>query len=201
MNPEWTAEQRRFNQDRFGSRLLLMTIDQVPRLSLRRFLHQVTGDPVIGQIVVAQQAGVYNVCLLRRSARRAAGKASVQPDERDAVFAAAFVARLGDMADALARQWRSLATPAPELHRRWHYLLGVALRRLQAEDAPNACLLQLALGCPMPDEGRAVASARLQTAVSLAWTELCARFPGYHRPRAPLPGLADGAEPPLQGAS
>lgn len=201
MSHDSTAELQRFSRDRFGSRLLLMTMDQLSIPSLRQFLHQMTGDPVIAQLVIAQQAGVYNVCLMRRSARRAAGSTAVHPDEKDAVFAAALVARLGDLAEALARQRTGLAVSLPELHRRCRYLLGVALRRLEAEDAPNACVIRLALGCPMPDEGRAADSARLQTVVALAWAELCSRMPGYYLPPVQPVRLADESDPPPQGPS
>jgi hypothetical protein len=195
------SELQRFSRDRFGSRLLLMAMDQLSTSSLRQFLHQVTGDPLIAQLVIAQQAGVYNVCLMRRSARRAAGSTSVHPDEKDAVFAAALVARLGDLAEALARQGAGLSVPLPELHRRWRYLLGVALRRLAAEDAPNACVVRLALGCPMPDEGRAADSARLQTVVALAWAEICSRMPGYYLSRVQPARLANKPDPPTRRPS
>lgn len=204
MTPSCTTEMRRFSRDRFGSRLLLMTIDQLSTSSLRQFLHQVTGDPVIGQVVIAQHAGVYNVynvCMMRRSARWAANNEAVYDDEREAVFAAAFVARLGDIAAALADNGGGASTPAPEVYRRWRYLVGVAMRHLQSEDGPNGSLIRLALGCPMPDDGSAEDSARLQTVVTLAWTELCARFPGYHLPRTPFDGLGDGADPALKGPS
>ena len=195
MTPDGTPEMRRFSRDRFGGGLLLMTIDQLSTPSLRQFLHQVTGDPVIGQVVIAQRAGVYNVCLMRRSARRAASSACVHPDESEAVFAAAFLARLGDLAEALASQGAGPAVPLPELRRRYLYLLGAALRCLEATDGFNAGVVRLALGCPMPEEGRAADSARLQTAVTLAWAELCSRFPGYYASRIPPVCLSDDPDP------
>jgi hypothetical protein len=201
MTPDGSPEMRRFSRDRFGSRLLLMTIDQLSTPSLRQFLHQVTGDPVIGQVVIAQQAGVYNVCLMRRSARRAAGSASVHPDESEAVFAAAFLARVGDLAEALAAQGAGPAIKLPELQRRYLYLLGAALRSLEATDGRNAAVVRLALGCPMPEEGRAADSARFQTAVTLAWAELCSRFPGYYSSRIPPVCLADDSNQRPRGPS
>lgn len=195
MTPDGTPEMRRFSRDRFGGRLLLMTMDQLSSPSLRQFLHQVTGDPVIGQVVIAQQAGVYNVCLMRRAARRAAGSACVHPHESEAVFAAAFLARVGDLAEALTSQGVGPAVPLPELRRRYRYLLAAALRCLEATDGLNAGVVRLALGCPMPEEGRAADSARLQTAVTLAWVELCSRFPGYYSCRIPPVCLADDPDP------
>jgi hypothetical protein len=191
MTPDGTPEMRRFSRDRFGSRLLQMTMDQLSSPSLRQFLHQVTGDP----------AGVYNVCLMRRSARRAAGSASVHPDESEAVFAAAFLARVGDLAEALAAQGADPAIKLPELERRYLYLLAAALRSLEATDGRNAAVVRLALGCPMPEEGRAADSARLQTAVTLAWSELCSRFPGYYSSRIPPVSLADDSNQRPRGPS
>ena len=83
------VELLRFSRDRFGSRLLQITLDQLSTLSLRQFLHQIAGDPVIGQVIIARQAGDYNVCWMRRSACRAACNQAVYEEERDAVFAAA----------------------------------------------------------------------------------------------------------------
>ena len=189
-----SAELLRFSRDRFGSRLLQITLDQRSTLSLRQFLHQIAGDPVIGQVIIARQAGDYNVCWMRRSACRAACNQAVYEEERDAVYAAAFVARLGDMAAALPDIGVRATTPAPEVERRWRYLVDAALRRLQAQDAPRASLMRLALGCPMPDDGSAEDGARLQTAVNLAWIQMCARFPDYPLTRTPPAELADSAD-------
>ena len=188
------VELLRFSRDRFGSRLLQITLDQLSTLSLRQFLHQIAGDPVIGQVIIARQAGDFNVCWMRRSACRAARNQAVYKEERDAVFAAAFVARLGDMAASLPDNGCRATTPAPEVERRWRYLVDAALRRLQDVDAPNASLIRLALGCPLPDDGSTEDGARLQTAVNLAWTQMCARFPDYPLTRMPPAHLADSAD-------
>jgi hypothetical protein len=201
------VEQLRFSRDRFGSRLLQITIDQLATSSLREFVHQIAGDPVIGQVIISRQAGDYNVGWMRRAACRAACNPAVYAAEREAVSAAAFVARLGDMAAALPDRPSRLTisttptTPAPEFQRRWRYLVEAALRRLQAIDAPNASLMRLALGCPLPDDGSAEDSARLQTAVSLAWTQLCARFPDYPLKRGSLTGISCAASAASAGGA
>ena len=195
-------ESERLGRDRFGGRLLQMTLARVPATSLRQFLDQITGDPALRQIVIARHSGSFNVAMMGRAAYRAMGNAQVHAHEKNAVFTAALIARLGDMAHAWVRQgvnpeagsWSSPGS-APELQRRWQYFLRSAWRGLQSSDPHNAELVGQALGLAAPEavDDLHGAGARLQTAVSLGWTQACSRSHGYHLARTQPAGFD---EPP-----
>lgn len=195
-------ESERLGRDRLGGRLLHMTLARVQTSSLRQFLDQMMGDPLLRQIVIARHSGSFNVAMMGRAAYRAMGNAQVHAHEKNAVFTAALIARLGDMAHAWVRQgvnpeagsWSSPGS-APELQRRWQYFLRSAWRGLQSSDPHNAELVGQALGLAAPEavDDLHGAGARLQTAVSLGWTQACSRSHGYHLARTQPAGFD---EPP-----
>jgi hypothetical protein len=191
-------ESERLGRDRLGGRLLHMTLARVQTSSLRQFLHQITGDPLLRQIVIARHSGCFNVAMMGRAAHRAMANAQVHAHEKNAVFTAALIARLGDMAHAWVQQgvpsgawnWTGPGS-APELQRRWQYFLGSAWRGLQSSDPQNAALVGQALGLAAPEGADDLhgAGARLQTAVSLGWTQACSRSHGYRLARAQSAGF------------
>ena len=200
--PNLLPESERLGRDRFGGRLLHMTLARVQTRTLRQFLNQIMGDPLLRQIVIARHSGSFNVAMMGRAAYRAMGNAQVHAHEKNAVFTAALIARLGDMAHAWVQQgvhpgagnWPGPGS-GPELQRRWQYFLSCAWRGLQSSDPQNAALVGQALGLAASEAADDLhgAGARLQTAVSLGWTQACSRSHGYRLARAQSAGFD---EPP-----
>jgi hypothetical protein len=79
-------ESERFGMDRFGGRLLQLTLERVQTSSQRQFLDRATGDPTLRQLVIAWHSGCFNVTMMGRAARRAMDNAQVHAHEKKAVF-------------------------------------------------------------------------------------------------------------------
>ena len=179
--------------DRLSRFTLHLIVDAVITPSLRVFLQQTTTDPQVRRILLTRDAGqpCSHAIMMGRAGLLASTNPQIEDSEKEVVYAATLIARVGAMIETGARQQRLAGACAHGLHRRWRYLLEAALKCLTRSDAEHGLTMRLALGLGrnmdvdvIMDPGQAhgqdqdqaiTRCARLQTAVQLAWIQAVAR--------------------------
>ena len=152
---------------------LCLIADAVKTPSLELFLQQTAADPLVCRILLTRDAGepYSHAITMSKAAGLASTNAQIEASEKEAVYAATLIARVGAAI--------TTGTCAHRLHRRWRYLRETALVCLARSDPANGLVMRLALGLgrdmdvnmdrnPGQDITRC---ARLQSAVHLAWIQ------------------------------
>ena len=156
--------------DRLSRFTLHLIVDAVITPSLRVFLNQTTADPQVRRIILARDAGqaCSNAMMMGRAGLLVSTNPQIEASEKEAVYAATLIARVGAMIETGARQQRPVGARS---------------------DAEHGLTMRLALGLGQTvdvnidpaqvhgqDSGQAITRyARLQTAVQLAWIQAIAR--------------------------
>lgn len=118
--------------DRLSRFTLHLIVDAVKTPSLKVFLHQTTADPQVRRILLTRASGqaCSHAIIMGRAAWLAITNTQIEASEKEAVYAATLIARVGVMIETVGRQQRPADACAHGLHRRWRYLRETALKCL-----------------------------------------------------------------------
>lgn len=183
-----SAERTALASDRLGIRLLGLALEQIRLRSLRKFAELITGDPVLRQALVSCHQGTYHASFVHKVAHTAAQHSTLRAEEQEAVYAAALVSRIPEIALTYAldhnRRNRKGRIDLPALQRRCDYFLASALKRLQTSDPTQACVVMRALGIAHLEQVDHLHSDRLPAVLRDAWASVAVNLPLYQLARA-----------------